>query len=236
MEQIVDFPNSGGSFFRPRQRSSSSSHVPAGVHEDADEPGEGFFRTFTKNQKMRSWVRTRVRGCPPVQLIHAGGSARGCARPIQSASVTWRSLISRPTLPRSGVRMRRRREGGRGRKRRKGGSGRGGRRLGDWVLPEEYWYWLWFDSGYLFIRQSCSCVSWTFFLRALVSGSFLFDVGLPVQRRSLDKETFHHRQLVVTVHPHSSNLRCEPTREFRHCRKPWIWHSRDQPQWPDSRR
>ena len=30
--------------------------------------------------------------------------------------------------------------------------------------PEEYWYWLWFDSGYLFIRQSCSCVSWTLFL------------------------------------------------------------------------
>ena len=27
---------------------------------------KGFFRTFPKNKKVRSWLRTRVRGCPPV--------------------------------------------------------------------------------------------------------------------------------------------------------------------------
>ena len=43
VEQIVDIPVSGGGLqdFRPGQSSSSSSHLPAGVHEDADEPGQG---------------------------------------------------------------------------------------------------------------------------------------------------------------------------------------------------
>ena len=43
VQQIVDIPVSGGGLqdFRPGQSSSSSSHVPARVHEDADEPGEG---------------------------------------------------------------------------------------------------------------------------------------------------------------------------------------------------
>ena len=62
VEQIVDSLVGGG--LHPGQ-SSSSSHVPAGVHEALDEPGEGFFRTFPKI-KMQSWVRTRVRGCLPV--------------------------------------------------------------------------------------------------------------------------------------------------------------------------
>ena len=52
MEQIVDFPFGGGrQDFRPGQSSSSSSHVPAGVHEALDEPGECFFRTFHQNEK-----------------------------------------------------------------------------------------------------------------------------------------------------------------------------------------
>ena len=49
VEQIVDFPVSGGGLqdFRPGQSSSSSSHVPAHVHEDADEPGQGVFSHFS---------------------------------------------------------------------------------------------------------------------------------------------------------------------------------------------
>ena len=53
MEQIVDFPVPVGGLqdFRPGQSSSSSSHVPAGVHEDLGEPGEGVFRTFPRGKK-----------------------------------------------------------------------------------------------------------------------------------------------------------------------------------------
>ena len=53
-EQIVDIPVPGGCLqgFRPGQSSaasSSSSHSPAGVHEDANEPGVCFFfRTFSR--------------------------------------------------------------------------------------------------------------------------------------------------------------------------------------------
>ena len=61
MQQIVDIPVSGGGLqdFRPGQGSSSSSHVPARGHEDADGPGEGFFAVFPNIKKVRSWVRTR---------------------------------------------------------------------------------------------------------------------------------------------------------------------------------
>ena len=45
VEQIVDNPG------RPGQSSSSSLHVPAGISEGLDEPGEGFFRTFSQNKK-----------------------------------------------------------------------------------------------------------------------------------------------------------------------------------------
>ena len=50
VEEIVDIPVSGGGLqdFRPGQSSSSSLHFPAGVQEDLEEPGEGFFRTFPK--------------------------------------------------------------------------------------------------------------------------------------------------------------------------------------------
>ena len=69
VEQIVDFPGGGLQNFRPGQSSSSSSHVPARVHEDANEPGVVFFALFPKIQKVRSRVRTRVRECPLV-LAH----------------------------------------------------------------------------------------------------------------------------------------------------------------------
>ena len=45
VEQIVDSPVGGG--LHPGQ-STSCSHVPAGVHEALDEPGEGFFALFPK--------------------------------------------------------------------------------------------------------------------------------------------------------------------------------------------
>ena len=64
VEQIVDISGGGLQDFRPGLRSSSSSHFPAGVPEALDEPGQGFFRTFHQNQKVRSRVRTRVRGLP----------------------------------------------------------------------------------------------------------------------------------------------------------------------------
>ena len=50
-EQIVDIPCGGLQDFRPGQSSSSSSHFPAGILGDADEPGEGFFRTFNQHKK-----------------------------------------------------------------------------------------------------------------------------------------------------------------------------------------
>ena len=65
VEQIVEFPVSGGGRqdFRPGQSSSSSSHLPAGVPEDADVLGEGFFR---QNKKVWRPHTPGVRGCTPV--------------------------------------------------------------------------------------------------------------------------------------------------------------------------
>ena len=63
MEQIVDITVTGGCLqgFRPGRGPSSSSHFPAGVHEDLDELGEGVFRTFPRGKKVRSWVPTQGR-------------------------------------------------------------------------------------------------------------------------------------------------------------------------------
>ena len=49
VERIVDIPGGGLQDFRPGQSSSSSSHFPADILGDADEPGEGVFRTFPQN-------------------------------------------------------------------------------------------------------------------------------------------------------------------------------------------
>ena len=49
VEQIVDIPVSSGDLHGSISgQGSSSSHPPAGVEVRADEPGEGFFRTFSK--------------------------------------------------------------------------------------------------------------------------------------------------------------------------------------------
>ena len=58
VEQIVDSRVVGGGFqdFRPVQSSSAS----------ADQPGVGFSHFSPNLKKVRNWVRTRVRVCPPV--------------------------------------------------------------------------------------------------------------------------------------------------------------------------
>ena len=53
VEQIVDIPGGGVQGFRPGQSSSASSSSPAGVHEQADEPSEGFFLHFSPWKKVR---------------------------------------------------------------------------------------------------------------------------------------------------------------------------------------
>ena len=70
VEQIVDLPGEAFKNFRRGQSSSSSSHVPARVHEDADE----IFKNFEGHPALES------EGARQCQLIHAGCSARGCAR------------------------------------------------------------------------------------------------------------------------------------------------------------
>ena len=62
VEQIVDIPGGGLQDFRPGQSSSSSLHVPAGISEVLDEPGEGFFRTFPQISKcgLRTLLSPRV--------------------------------------------------------------------------------------------------------------------------------------------------------------------------------
>ena len=71
------FPFRGGGLqgFRPGQ-GSSSSHFPAGVHEDLDEPGVGGFRTFHQSKK-KCGVRSppESEGARQCQLIHASSSA-----------------------------------------------------------------------------------------------------------------------------------------------------------------
>ena len=56
MEQIVRFPGKGLQDSRPGQVSpaSSSFQSPAGSDDDANEPGDGVFRTFPNGKKVRS--------------------------------------------------------------------------------------------------------------------------------------------------------------------------------------
>ena len=79
-EQIVDIPVPGGGLqgFRPGQgsaASSSSSHSPACVHEDADEPGEGFFALFTVLKNCEGHPALECESAPERQLIHAERSS-----------------------------------------------------------------------------------------------------------------------------------------------------------------
>ena len=93
-ERIVDGCLHGS---RPGQ-GSSSSHSPAGVEERADEPGEWVFRTFTKI-KVRSWLRTRVRGCPPVSAHprrRLSSWLIPCRSPLSGCS-SGTATLARPT-------------------------------------------------------------------------------------------------------------------------------------------
>ena len=134
------------------------------------------FRTFPKNKqsaKLASHSSLRVPASVSSSTLAAqlGGAPVPVSGPIRLREPGSLAIpLSRRTLRSSGGRVMKRREGGRGR--RKGG------RLGDWVSSERVLVLLWFDSEYLFIRQSCSCFSWTVFLRAFVSGSYLIGVGL----------------------------------------------------------
>ena len=64
LEQMFDcIPGGGPHGFRPGQSSSSSSHRPAGISKDTDEPVDGVFRTFPRGKKVRQSLRTRGRNC-----------------------------------------------------------------------------------------------------------------------------------------------------------------------------
>ena len=69
VEEIVDTPGGRLQDFRLGLSSSSSSHVPAGIPEALDEPGEGGFRTLSQNKKSaksgsRSSQRVPASFCP----------------------------------------------------------------------------------------------------------------------------------------------------------------------------
>ena len=92
-EQIVDFLVGGGlQDSRPGQSSSSSWH--ARDQEGLDEPGEGFFLAVCPNlKKVRSWVPTRVRGCPPVSA-HPRWRLSSRRRPCRTPTSGCSSLMA----------------------------------------------------------------------------------------------------------------------------------------------
>ena len=73
--QIVDNPASGGGLqgFRPGQSSSASFSSPAGVHDYADEPGEGVFRTFPRVKKSPKSAASPSPSARQWQLMDSGG-------------------------------------------------------------------------------------------------------------------------------------------------------------------
>ena len=75
VEQTVDFPGGGLQDFRPGLCSSSSLHVPAGISEVLDEPGEGFFRPCAQTKKCGLRTLPESEGARQRQPIHAGSSA-----------------------------------------------------------------------------------------------------------------------------------------------------------------
>ena len=101
VEQFVDIPVGGGlQDFRPGQSSSSSSHVPARVSLRMHLV-KGFFALFPNFKKMRSWVRTRVRGCPPVSAHphwRLSSRMRPCRTPTSGCSSVTPFLLL-PPLP-----------------------------------------------------------------------------------------------------------------------------------------
>ena len=99
VEQIVDPVSSGRLHGSLPGQGSSSSHSPAGVEDRADEPGEGFFRTFPKNlKKCEVGFALGVGTAPRVEPIHAGCSAGGLRR-VGAAQGTphWQDLLLEQT-------------------------------------------------------------------------------------------------------------------------------------------
>ena len=88
MEQIVRFPGEGLQDFRPGQVSpaSSSFQSPAGSDDDANEPGDGVFRTFSQGKKCGVPGRS-VRTCPGTS---AHGPRRLMSSPGGPMSRRWR--------------------------------------------------------------------------------------------------------------------------------------------------
>ena len=81
VEQIVDIPGGDLEDFRPGQSSSSSSHFPAGFLGDADEPGEGVFRSFPQiKKKCETGSALESERARQYQLIHASSSAHTSQR------------------------------------------------------------------------------------------------------------------------------------------------------------
>ena len=67
---VMEGRNTGLQGFRPGQSSSSSSHRPAGIPEDLDEPGEGVFRTFPSWDKKCACRRESECGAAPGGQAH----------------------------------------------------------------------------------------------------------------------------------------------------------------------
>ena len=82
--------------FRPGQSSSSSSYRPAGISEDTDEPGDGFFRTFPRGKKVRRLPGRSVRTCPgtsahgPRRLVCSQGGSMSKTRRRRRRRSVWR--------------------------------------------------------------------------------------------------------------------------------------------------
>ena len=89
VEQIVDIPVPGGGLqgFRSGQDSAAPFSSPAGVHEDANEPGVG---VFSRPEKVRRSTGTRVRECsgtsahPRFALIKWLRAVRPCLGAMKS--------------------------------------------------------------------------------------------------------------------------------------------------------
>ena len=90
MEQIVDPVSRGG------LPGSSFSHSPTGVDERADEPGEGFFRTFPQiKKKCEGHFAFGVGTASAPQLIHGGRLS--WRTPLSGCGSRMTNLASRTT-------------------------------------------------------------------------------------------------------------------------------------------
>ena len=88
VEQIVDFLGGGLQHFRPGQSSSSSSHVPDRVPEDADENGEGgFSHSSPRYKKCQIGSARRVGTECGLYFIHPGSSC-GFQRCTREPNIT----------------------------------------------------------------------------------------------------------------------------------------------------